>query len=107
MARTKEGEVARGLTREDSSSIMIQSWIFFCSVVGGWREHIQIYIYKGIARATIWGQTFCGQEKRPQKFCPDPGKRERFFLHEGSCGGGEQKLNSGYILNMECQIYRF
>lgn len=35
MARTKEGEVARGLTREDSSSIMIQNWIFLCSVVGG------------------------------------------------------------------------
>lgn len=45
MTRTKEGEVARGLTREHSSSIMIQSWIFFCSVVVGGGENILRFIF--------------------------------------------------------------
>lgn len=64
MARTKEAEVARGLTREDSSSIMIQSWIFFCSVVVGGGENIFRFTFiKGSLGLPSGDRPFVGKRR--------------------------------------------
>lgn len=64
MARTKEGEAARGSTREHSSSIMMQRWIFFCSMVVGHGENILRFTFiKGSLGLPSGDRSFVGNRR--------------------------------------------